>query len=127
MCGLPDFDVEDWKANMRYAPPYDAHHQNVIWFWEIVEEMSNGERAKLLQFATGTSNVPVNGFGGLQSTRGKKCLFKLTPVNPDTYPLPRAHTCFNTIDLPVYFNKDILSEKLRLVIDIEAMGFGLIE
>jgi len=127
MCGLPEFDLEDWKANMRYGNPYHAEHQVIQWFWEAVEGFSHDERARLLQFATGTSNVPVDGFKGLQSTRGKRCLFKLTPVPMETFPLPRAHTCFNTIDLPMYHTQELVAEKLRLVIDIEAMGFGLVE
>ena len=94
---------------------------------QVVTEFSHDERARLLQFATGTSNVPVDGFQGLQSTRGKRCLFKLNPITLETSILPRAHTCFNTIDLPLYAEKAQVARNLRLVIDIEAMGFGLIE
>ena len=63
-------------------------------------------RCKLLQFTTGTTNLPVEGFAGLQSARGVSRLFQVTLVattntpGQPTSPLPRAHTCFNTIDLP---------------------------
>ena len=127
MCGLPHIDIDDWKAHMRYGSPFTAESEVVKWFWEAVTAFSHDERARLLQFATGTSNVPVEGFQGLQSTRGKLCLFKLSPVTLETSQLPRAHTCFNTIDLPLYTDKALVAKNLRLVIDIEAMGFGLME
>ena len=127
MCGLPSIDIEDWKAHMRYGPPYSEGHTVVQWFWEAVSAFTHDERARLLQFATGTSNVPVEGFRGLQSTRGKQCLFKLSPVALEVSQLPRAHTCFNTIDLPLYAEKELVAQNLQLVIDIEAMGFGLVE
>ena len=40
-----------------------------IWFWQIVANFTDVERVRLLQFSTGTSRVPVNGFAAL---RGKQ-------------------------------------------------------
>eukprot|EP00656_Telonema_subtile_P035514 TRINITY_DN39491_c0_g1_i1.p1 TRINITY_DN39491_c0_g1~~TRINITY_DN39491_c0_g1_i1.p1 ORF type:complete len:218 (-),score=53.57 TRINITY_DN39491_c0_g1_i1:103-756(-) len=127
MCGLPNLDIDNWKAHTRYGTPLSEKHHLACWFWEIVTSLDSDERARLLQFSTGTSNVPVSGFAGLQSTRGKQCLFKLSCVDPKLYSLPRAHTCFNTIDLPMYGSKEELAKNLRLVIDMEAIGFGLDE
>ena len=127
MCGLPQLDLSDWKAHTRYGSPLHEGHNLVQWFWEIVSSFDHDERARLLQFSTGTSNVPVTGFKGLQSTRGKQCLFKLNMVDASLYSLPRAHTCFNTIDLPSYATYEELARCLRLVIDMEAYGFGLDE
>ena len=36
------------------------------WFWEIVESYSDEMRARLLQFVTGSSRVPLQGFKALQ-------------------------------------------------------------
>ena len=41
----------------------------------------------------------------------------------DEKSLPEGHTCFNTIDLPVYQTKEILVEKMMWAIR-EAQGFG---
>jgi len=42
-------------------------HKVVQWFWEVVREDFNEEqRARLLQFSTGTSGVPAQGFAYLQ-------------------------------------------------------------
>jgi len=39
----------------------------VKWFWEIIEQHYNQEmRLRLLQFVTGSSRVPLQGFKALQ-------------------------------------------------------------
>ena len=40
----------------------------VQWFWQIVESYSEELRARLLQFVTGSSRVPLQGFKALQGT-----------------------------------------------------------
>lgn len=40
--------------------------QVVTWFWDIVRSFEHEQKAKLLQFVTGTSGVPVQGFEFLQ-------------------------------------------------------------
>jgi hypothetical protein len=36
--------------------------QVIGWFWAVIAEFSQEQRAKLLQFVTGTSRVPAQGF-----------------------------------------------------------------
>ena len=36
------------------------------WFWQIVSQYSDERRAQLLQFVTGSSRVPIEGFKALQ-------------------------------------------------------------
>jgi E3 ubiquitin-protein ligase HUWE1 len=67
--GLPDIDIEDWKAHTNYSN-YDASSPQIQWFWRAVRAFSKEERAKLLQFATGTSKVPLNGFKALEGMQG---------------------------------------------------------
>ena len=47
-------DVADWKANTRYIG-FDVRSQIVVVFWSVVEEFTEDERRKLLQFVTGAS------------------------------------------------------------------------
>jgi len=123
--GLPQVDMEDWQAHTTYQGEFSESHQVVRWFWEVVGgEFSQEQKARLLQFATGTSGVPVEGFKGLQGSDGNVRLFCLQPVSPSN-PYPRAHACFNRIDLPVYASKDDLRKYLSLVIEMQVVGFGL--
>ena len=66
MCGMPDISVQDWKKNtvIRYAPDTSKMKQDKLlgWFWEVLENFNEEQRARLLQFATGSCRVPVEGF-----------------------------------------------------------------
>ncbi|ETW01496.1 hypothetical protein, variant 1 [Aphanomyces invadans] len=63
LCGLSQVDVSDWKANTVTSSNL-VNSKPLEWFWEVVEGMSPPDRSKLLQFATGSSRVPVQGFKG---------------------------------------------------------------
>lgn len=67
MGGLSEIDVEDWKKNTEYDG-YAPTDQVIQWFWKAVENYDEEMRARLLQFVTGTSKVPMNGFAELQGT-----------------------------------------------------------
>ncbi|XP_064390483.1 E3 ubiquitin-protein ligase NEDD4-like [Halichondria panicea] len=115
LCGLAEINVDDWKKHTVYSAGYTANDDVIIWFWKAVENYDNELRARLLQFVTGTSKVPMNGFGELQGSNGpqKFCIKKLGEPTS----LPRAHTCFNRIDLPPYRSYHEMKEKLRLAIE----------
>jgi hypothetical protein len=63
--GLPEIDIEDLKANTDYAG-YSAASKAIQWFWQVVRELNKQDLALLVQFVTGTSKVPLEGFSALQ-------------------------------------------------------------
>ena len=77
--GLPNIDMQDWKNNTDYTGEFSGqpNHRVVTWFWEVVTEMSQEKKAKLLQFVTGTAGVPVAGFSALQGNDGNIRTFTL--------------------------------------------------
>lgn len=65
ICGLGKIDVNDWKANTRLK--HCTPDSNIVkWFWKAVEFFDEERRARLLQFVTGSSRVPLQGFKALQ-------------------------------------------------------------
>ncbi|VEU19917.1 DEKNAAC100738 [Brettanomyces naardenensis] len=122
--GLPDIDVDDWKNNTSYVN-YSASSSQIQWFWRAVKSFNKEERAKLLQFATGTSKVPLNGFKELSGVNGVS-KFSIHRVYGDTDRLPSAHTCFNQIDLPEYENYEKLRAALLLAVREGHEGFGFV-
>lgn len=69
LAGLGAVDLADWRAHTDYrhcAPDTPV----VAWFWRFVETRDPEMRARLLQFVTGTSRVPVTGFRDLQVRAG---------------------------------------------------------
>ena len=129
LCGLPTIDMDDWRANTKYSGLFEgrgAGEQPVKWFWEIVsEEFDQEMKARLLQFVTGSSGVPARGFSVLQGIDGNIKKFCVHGVDRDVYVYPRAHTCFNRIDLPNYSSKEEMHKKLRQAVTLSGVGFGL--
>jgi len=120
LCGMQEFDIDDWYRNTIYRN-YTKTSKQVTWFWQYVKEIDNEKRARLLQFVTGTCRIPVGGFVELLGSNGPQ-RFCIEKVGKDTW-LPRSHTCFNRLDLPPYKNYEQLKEKLTLAIE-ETEGFG---
>ncbi|KAM4596453.1 E3 ubiquitin-protein ligase NEDD4-like isoform 1-T1 [Fundulus diaphanus] len=120
MCGLGDVDVNDWRQNTKYKNGYCPDHAVILWFWKTVLLMDAEKRIRLLQFVTGTSRVPMNGFAELYGSNGPQ-LFTIEQWGTSDK-LPRAHTCFNRLDLPPYKSFEELREKLNIAIE-NAQGF----
>ena len=98
------------------------------------------QKSRLLQFATGTSRIPVNGFKDLQGSDGPR-RFTIEKSGSDKA-LPKSHTwyvvttwylptceltetlnSFNRLDLPEYKTYDALASKLMIAVE-ETVGFG---
>lgn len=122
IAGTAEIDINDWRLNTEYRSGYHDGHQVIVWFWQVIEKFSNAQRLRLLQFVTGTSSIPYEGFSALRGSTGPRrfCIEKWGKPNA----LPRAHTCFNRLDLPPYPSPSILHEKLLMAVD-ETNTFGI--
>lgn len=77
--GTADIDVVDWRKNTEYRSGYHDQHPVIVWFWTVVErKFDNEQRLRLLQFVTGTSSIPFEGFSALRGSNGprKFCIEK---------------------------------------------------
>lgn len=129
LCGLPEIDIQDWKRNTEYTGDYErkgASHKVVKWFWEVVvDDFDEEHKARLLQFVTGTSGVPAQGFRALQGNDNNIRKFTINSIPETVSVFPKAHTCFNRIDLPLYDSKKKLRKFLTMAIQMEATGFDI--
>jgi E3 ubiquitin-protein ligase HUWE1 len=121
--GIPTIDIDDLKKNTELVK-YNKTDQIIIWLFEVLESFDANLKAAFLQFCTGTSRLPPEGFKALQGFHGpqKFNIHKYYNVNH----LPRSHTCFNQLDLPPYETKELLIEKLTLAITEGKEGFGMV-
>uniref|UniRef100_A0A9J7XMR5 HECT-type E3 ubiquitin transferase n=1 Tax=Cyprinus carpio carpio TaxID=630221 RepID=A0A9J7XMR5_CYPCA len=122
IAGTAEIDLNDWRNNTEYRGGYHDGHIVIRWFWGVVERFNNEQRLRLLQFVTGTSSVPYEGFTALRGSNGLRrfCIEKWGKITS----LPRAHTCFNRLDLPPYPSYTMLYEKLLIAVE-ETSTFGL--
>lgn len=121
--GVPDIDIDDWKNQTEYRG-YTSVSGPVQWFWRAVRSFNQEERAKLLQFATGTSKVPLEGFAKLYGISGIQKFQIHKDYSKVKGRLPSAHTCFNQVDLPEYESFEELKERLLTAITEASTGFG---
>ncbi|KAI5723506.1 hypothetical protein M8J76_007233 [Diaphorina citri] len=123
--GLTSIDIHDWKQHTRLKH-CTSDTPVVKWFWQIVESYSEEMRARLLQFVTGSSRVPLQGFKALQGSTGAAGprLFTIHATDSPSDNLPKAHTCFNRIDLPNYDSYQKLYDKLSQAVE-ETCGFAV--
>ncbi|XP_046406854.1 E3 ubiquitin-protein ligase HUWE1 isoform X2 [Ischnura elegans] len=120
--GLPNIDIDELRANTEYHK-YQASSLQIKWFWRALRSFEQADRAKFLQFVTGTSKVPLQGFAALEGMNGMQ-KFQIHRDERSTDRLPSAHTCFNQLDLPVYETYDKLRKYLLKAIQECSEGFG---
>jgi E3 ubiquitin-protein ligase NEDD4 len=87
--GIAEIDVDDWKKHTDYRG-YTESDEVVQNFWATVRSWDGEQKSRLLQFTTGTSRIPVNGFKDLQGSDGPR-RFTIEKAGEITN-LPKAHT-----------------------------------
>ncbi|KAG6536313.1 hypothetical protein ZIOFF_001366 [Zingiber officinale] len=135
LSGLPEIDLDDLQANTEYTG-YSTASTVIQWFWEVVKSFNKEDMARLLQFITGTSKVPLEGFKALQGISGPQqfqihkaymVLLKGCPLHIPGNALPpivKFFQGFNQLDLPEYSSREQLEERLLLAIHEASEGFG---
>jgi len=115
--GMPTIDFDKLKASVRYSL-WSPSDEVVQWFWAAVESFNDGERTRLLQFITGSSQLPSGGFQALNPP------IIISKSYAQTDSLPQAATCFNRLNLPNYSSFAKLQERLLYGINEGSEGFG---
>jgi len=87
--GIAEIDVDDWKKHTDYRG-YTEADEVIQYFWQTVRSWDGEQKSRLLQFTTGTSRIPVNGFKDLQGSDGPR-RFTIEKAGEITN-LPKAHT-----------------------------------
>eukprot|EP01089_Gocevia_fonbrunei_P001597 TRINITY_DN11483_c0_g1_i1.p1 TRINITY_DN11483_c0_g1~~TRINITY_DN11483_c0_g1_i1.p1 ORF type:complete len:566 (-),score=107.19 TRINITY_DN11483_c0_g1_i1:48-1640(-) len=117
ICGSSEVDIENWKTHTVLVAFSSETKKRAEWFWEIIGEFDNQTRVQVLQFVTGSGQVPLS-FEHLfppftiAFTRG---------LRDDS--LPYGHTCFNRIDLPYYSSKEQMKKCLEKALEMGLVGF----
>ncbi|KAJ9151180.1 Hect domain containing protein [Pleurostoma richardsiae] len=114
--GVQDIDVSDLRRYTRYVG-WDASHRTVRDFWSVVRRYDDRMRRKLLEFVTASDRVPVGGMKNLQF------VVQRNGEEGEGGHLPTAYTCYGTLLLPEYRDKEVLRERLAMALE-NAQGFG---
>uniref|UniRef100_A0AAR5Q493 HECT-type E3 ubiquitin transferase n=2 Tax=Dendroctonus ponderosae TaxID=77166 RepID=A0AAR5Q493_DENPD len=119
LCGTGQYSAADLRAHHVLNGDSVEFRLVVGWFWAAVGNFTQEEMARLLQFATGCSQLPSGGFAELTPK------FQITAA-PTFGNLPTAHTCFNQLCLPDYNSYEQFEKALLLAISEGTEGFGMV-
>ncbi|KAK1745265.1 HECT domain-containing protein [Skeletonema marinoi] len=109
MCGNPDIDVEMLRRVTEYEG-YNNDDDVISHFWEVLREMTTSERKLFLQFVWARNRLPLKESDFDAPFKIQKDT-KFIQEDGD-YPLPSASTCFFSLTLPAYPDKETLKRKL---------------
>ncbi|XP_043982008.1 probable E3 ubiquitin-protein ligase HERC4 isoform X1 [Gambusia affinis] len=98
-------DWEKLKQNTVYEGEYNADHPIIQMFWEVFDELKEHQKNTFLWFVTGFERVPILGVDTI------KMNIRVESMKDDQY-YPATHTCFSTLELPLYSTKDIMRATL---------------
>lgn len=119
MCGTGDISVSDLRQHHNVIDSGSSFRKSLDWFWTIVTSFTQDELARLVQFITGSSQLPPGGFAELSPQ------IQISSA-PTTDALPSAHTCFNQLCLPSYSSFTEMQKKLVLAITEGSEGFSMV-
>lgn len=110
VCGPPEVDIDILKANTIYGDGVSETTPSVQLFWQVLHDFSQEDRQRYLRFVWGRSRLPSSS----QDWDRKHKISKLSVRNSLSADkmLPTAHTCFFSLDLPMYTSKETCAEKL---------------
>mmetsp|Transcript_13224 Transcript_13224/g.35104 ORF Transcript_13224/g.35104 Transcript_13224/m.35104 type:complete len:1754 (+) Transcript_13224:179-5440(+) len=119
LAGVEALDVSEWRAATQLRGEFKdtPKHRVVEWFWNHVATLDASKKAELLKWATGSARCPLGGFAKLHGRDGVLRPFTLTSVELAQCAYPRAHTCFNRIDLPLFHCQRDLIDAFAVALD----------
>ena len=133
LSGQAEINIKDWKENTIYKGDFNEQHPVIKMFWECIEALNKTQLEKFIEFVTGCSSIPLDGFGNLKGMGGNIMKFTIEPYicfsaeDPYTseFRLIEAKTCFNRIILPYYKNKYEMNKAINIILNNDTSFFGL--
>lgn len=115
--GQQEIEVSELRRAARYVG-YSSTSRTIKDFWKIVREYDDQMKRKLLEFVTASDRVPVGGIKNIQFVVQKN-----GEEDGHDGHLPTAYTCYGTLLLPEYRDREVLKERLSMALE-NAQGFG---
>eukprot|EP00056_Hartaetosiga_gracilis_P016861 m.243836 g.243836 ORF g.243836 m.243836 type:complete len:223 (-) comp48283_c0_seq1:2-670(-) len=119
LCGLVDFDVDDFIGNVNISHFMEDKESRMKWLKAVLTSLTKEQRARFLQFMTGTASVPA---GGCAAFRPRLLIQDGEGIDR----LPEAHTCFNQLVLPKFSSFEKCREMITLAITEGYSGFSML-
>lgn len=110
-CGRPGVDVDLLQANTEYDDDISESDAHIQSFWRVLRAFNDRDRSQFLRFVWARSRLPTSTADFHQKFKIHGPTHEGAKENPDIY-LPKAHTCFFSINLPRYSSDNVMAKKL---------------
>eukprot|EP00475_Leptophrys_vorax_P015607 TRINITY_DN2190_c0_g1_i1.p1 TRINITY_DN2190_c0_g1~~TRINITY_DN2190_c0_g1_i1.p1 ORF type:complete len:1987 (+),score=619.90 TRINITY_DN2190_c0_g1_i1:517-5961(+) len=109
VCGNPNIDVDVLQRHTKYEGGLSAAAPVIVFFWQTLRSFNTEERQLFLRFVWGRNRLPA-------SDRDWSQQFTINGMRASDETLPVAHTCFFSLDLPLYSTFEICRNKIHYAI-----------
>ena len=113
VCGNSDIDVELLKRVVEYEG-FEADDLVIEHFWQTLLEMTSDQRKMFLQFVWARNRLPIK---ACDFEAPFKIIRDTKNMGSEPDALPSASTCFFSLTLPEYKDKETLRSKLMFAIE----------
>lgn len=110
-CGRPGVDVDLLQANTEYDDDISTSDPHIQSFWRVLHAFDDRDRCQFLRFVWARSRLPTKAVDFHQKFKIHTPTSEGVKEDPDQY-LPKAHTCFFSINLPRYSTDEVMAKKL---------------
>ena len=115
VCGSKIVDIQRLRENTEYDDDVSPEDQHIQHFWQVLQDFSEAEKIAFLKFVWARPSLPPKGVEFTQKMRILSASADETVgnTNHDMF-LPKAHTCFFSINLPKYSTKEVSLNSARI-------------
>ena len=106
VCGSRTIDVSRLRENTEYDDDVSADDVHIKLFWSALESFSESEKSAFLKFVWARPTLPPVSVPFPQKMKIQSAVGDDAAGKPDVY-LPKAHTCFFSLNLPKYTTKQV--------------------
>ncbi len=122
VCGKKIIDIDLLKSNTEYQMSLNADSPRIKWLWEILAEITEEDRVKFVKFCWAQERLPAT----KEEFEKLQIIFKIKPhidkKKIDNF--PRADTCFFSLELPEYSNKEIMKKMILIAINFDNVSIN---
>jgi hypothetical protein len=116
VCGRPEIlDLGVLAANTEYDDDMQPESATVRRLWRVLETFDFDERAAFLRFVWARARLPATAADFTQKFKVQAAVGEGPKAAPDAW-LPKAHTCFFSLNLPHYSSDGVMAKQLRYAV-----------
>lgn len=115
VCGQPDVNIDLLMECTEYDDDVSPSEPHIIMFWDVLRSLTASQRRQFMRFVWARARLPPTAAEFKQKFKIQAPVGDGAKRDPDHY-LPKAHTCFFSMNLPRYSNSEIMKTKILYAI-----------